>query len=202
MRIRLDDEELILGDDIAQAGKEEIFEEVKRIAANRGRVITGTVLDGEPIDDIDVFLSISSGQDIQFVSQAVRALVIDSLAEGTKYLPTLLGGLGNVAAKLETGNNEEAQNMLASAIEGIDWLFGVFDRNCGLLGITADNLTSGDLDKDSEVIKGILDDMNAAMESGKNLKLAFVIRDRLIPAMERFSTYWEEVSRVPEAPLQ
>ncbi len=202
MRIRLDDEELILSDEIVEEGKEGIYEEVKRIASNRGRVITGTVLDGEPIDDIDVFLSISSGQDIQFVSQAVRALVIDSLAEGTKYLPTLLGGLGNIAAKFEAGDDGEAQNMLASAIEGINWLFSVFERSCGLLGITGASLVSGDFGQDSEEIKRVLDDMGTAMENKKNLKLAFIIRDRLIPAMERFSAYWDEVARTLEAPLQ
>ncbi|MDL2264356.1 hypothetical protein LJC31_06855 [Synergistaceae bacterium OttesenSCG-928-I11] len=201
MRIRLDDEELVLDDDIVEEGKEEIYEEVKRIASTRGRVITGTVLDGEPIDDIDVFLSISSGQDIQFISQSVRALVIDSLAEGAKYLPTLLGGLGNVATRFEAGDDKEAQGMLVTAIEGINWLFGVFERSCGLLGITAESLVSGDFGKDSGNIKQVLDEMTSAMEGGKNLKIAFVIRDRLIPAMECFAMYWDEVARTLEAPL-
>lgn len=202
MRIRLDDEELVLSGGIVEEGKAGIYEEVKRIASNRGRVITGTVLDGEPIADIDVFLSISSGQDIQFVSQSVRALVIDSLAEGTKYLPALLAGLEKVAAKFEAGDDGEAQKMLVPAIEGINWLFGVFDRSCGLLGITAENLASGDFGKDSGNIKRVLDDMSTAMENRKNLKLAFIIRDRLVPAMERFSVYWDEVSRTLETPLQ
>jgi hypothetical protein len=202
MRIWLDDEELALADDVIAEGKEEIYEEVKRIASTRGRIITGMVLDGEAIDDFDVFVLVVGGQEVVFNSQSVRELVIETIAEGAEYLPALLNGLGSIAAKLETGSDKEAQNMLADAVEGINWLFSVFERSCALLGIAAESFTSGNLAEEADVIRGILEEMTSVMESGKNLELAFVIRDRLIPAMERFRLYWGEVARTLEAPLQ
>lgn len=202
MRIRLDDEVISLDDDIIEEGKEAIYNEAKRIAVSRNRVITETILDGEGIDDLDVFFSLSSGQDIQFVTQPVRALVHDSMAEGSKYFPSLFVGLENVATKFEAKKDQEAQGLLAQAIDGINWLFGVFDRTCILMAVTTDSLESGDFTKDSEDIKSVLDEMTSTMEEGKNLKLAYVIREKLIPALRSFSTYWDEVAKSLESPLQ
>jgi hypothetical protein len=202
MRIWLDDEELALSEDVIANGREEIYEEVKRIASTRGRVLTVLVLDGETIDDFEVFTSVEGGQDVVFISQSVRELVIETIADGAEYLPTLLSGLGNIATKFEAGSDKDAQNMLAVAVEGINWLFSVFERSCSLLGIAAESFTSGSLAEEADVIRGVLEEMTSVMESGKNLKLAFIIRDRLIPAMERFRLYWGEVAKTLEAPLQ
>lgn len=202
MMIRLDDEVVSFDEDILSEGKKAIYDEVNRIAVSRGRVIIRTILDGVEIEELDVFLSLSGGQDIQFITKPVRELVRESLAEGSRYLPSLISGLETVASKFEAKRDQEAQSMLATAIDGINWLFGAFDRTCILTAVTTDTLKTGDFKKDLDEWRSALDEMASAMEGGKNLKLAYTIREKLIPAIERFSTYWAEVAEILEGPLQ
>lgn len=202
MRIRLDDEELSLSSDIMEGGRRGIFDAARQMATTNGRVITEVIVDGESLDDMESFCELSSGQDVQFKSQVIGSLVRESIAEGRSYLPNLLNGLAVVASKFEAGSVEEARTLMAQGVEGINWLVSVFDRCTGFLGFTDSSFTSGDFPADVTAIKEAMGDMVKAMEAGQDKKMAFVIRDALLPALERFSAYWDEVARTLDTPMQ
>jgi hypothetical protein len=140
--------------------------------------------------------------DIHFTSQPIISLVRESVEEGQKYIPTLLKGLEGIATLIEEGRENEAQNSFAQAVEGINWLVGVFAKSCALLGITADNLSAGDWEKDSKELNEVLGEIISIMEGGRTMRMAFAIRERLVPEIAKFSSYWSNVSSQLDSPLQ
>ena len=202
MRIRLDEIELPLSEEIIEGGKEAVFEAARRSALSKKSVIVDIIVDGVPIEDEETFFSLSGGVDIHFTSQPIISLVRESMEEGDKYIPTLLKGLEGIATLIEEGRNNEAANSFSQAVEGINWLVGVFARSCALLGITSDALSAGDWAKDSKELNGALEEIISIMESGRTMRMAFVIRERLIPEITKFSSYWSDVSSQLDSPLQ
>lgn len=202
MRLRIDDEELSLSPDILEAGKKSIYDAASQMALARGRVIMQITVDGEKIDTPEAFAEISGGLDIRFETQDKESLVRETVEEGSAYLPKLIAGLGAVASKFERGETAEAKGMMADAAEGIHWLFGVFAHLCAQRGVQTSNLKRGSFESDADEIKNVLTEMNTILENGQEMRLAFVIRDKLLPVIERFSGYWDEVARTIDAPIQ
>ena len=201
MRIRLDEIELPLSEEIIEEGKEAIFEAARRDALSKKSVIVEIIVDGIQIEDEETFFSLSGGVDIHFTSQPIISLVRESVEEGQKYIPTLLKGLEGIATLIEEGRYNEAQNSFAKAVEGIHWLVGVFAKSCALLGITSDSLSAGDWAKDSKELNDVLEEIISIMESGRAMRMAFVIRERLVPEITKFSSYWSDVSSQLDSPL-
>lgn len=201
MRIRLDDEDLLLDDAVIQAGKEAVFEAAKRAAVSRNRVVTDISVDGESVDQ-NAFFLLSGGVDIRFATQSIRDLVNDSLQEGGKYFPLLKEGIARIATAFEEGRDQDGLKELPQALEGVNWLIDVFNRSCILMGVTDDSLKTGDFEADFAAIRNGLDAMASAMEDGKMMSLAYHIREQLIPAIDRFSLYWAEVTSQLDSPLQ
>lgn len=193
MKVTLDGSEFALGDGMKGGDKRAIYDAVRAAAAKDGRVITSLSVDGNEISDVDAFCAISGGQTIEFTSQAVRSLVNESAAEGTRYLSALMPGVSDIATKFERGEDDAAHRMLSDAVEGINWIFGIFEKICGITGITAESLKAGKFSEDSEHIKEALTEMNTAMEAGDGMKLAYIIRSKLAPVLEKFKGYWDEV---------
>lgn len=202
MKVFLDGKEMALDEAVIEGGKEAVYEEARIAAQKDGRVITGFVVDGLDITSLEAFLKIGGGLEVRFTSQAVRVLVSESLEDGTRYMKNLLPGLADIATKFERGDNAAAGDLFSQAAEGVNWLVGIFERCCGLLGITSDMLKAGDFAADSAEMKEALTELTSIMEKGDDLKLAFAIRNRLIPVLEGFSKYWDEVSRSQEGGLQ
>jgi len=230
MRIRLDEVELPLSEKIIEEGKEAVFEAARRSALSKKSVIVEIMVDGVQIEDeetffslsggVDIhftsqpiilrvqiedeetFFSLSGGVDIHFTSQPIILLVRESVEEGRKYIPTLLKGLEGIATLIEEGRDNEATNSFAQAVEGINWLVGVFARSCALLGITSDVLSAGDWAKDSKELNEALEEIISVMESGRAMRMAFSIRERLIPEITKFSSYWSDISSQLDSPLQ
>ena len=200
MRIRIDEADFALPEGVGN-DKKSIFEAVKREVVGRNRVIAQVVVDGTPLDDQDLFCTLAAGSEAHFATQPIRELVAQSMGEGTNYIPLLKSGLASVATDFEEGHDSEALGKFTQAVEGINWLIGVFDRSCILLGITTDMLAAGSFDKDMGGMRDALEEMTAAMENGKTMTLAYLIREKLLPAIDRFSLYWSEVSSQLDAPL-
>jgi hypothetical protein len=202
MRIRLDEADFPLDGAVVEVGKRAVFEAAKQEALSRGRVIVDIVVDGESVNDEEVFFSLSGGIDIQFLTQPVRELVGESVAEGLRYLPRLQRGLDEVATRFEEGRDAEAQSAFAQAIEGINWLIDVFNKSCMLLGISSAGLRSGRFEQDFEALRDALEALVAAMEAGKSMSLAYLIREKLLPAIDAFAPYWQEISDLAEGRVQ
>ena len=202
MRIRLDEVELPLSEEIIKEGKQAIFEAARRNALSKKSVIVDILVDGVQIEDEETFFSLSGGMDIHFTSQPIISLVRESMEEGQKYLPTLLKGLEGIATLIEEGRDNEAQNSFSQAVEGINWLVGVFAKSCALLGITSDSLSAGDWAKDSKELNAVLEEIISIMESRRTMRMAFVIREKLIPEITKFSSYWSDISSQLDSPLQ
>jgi hypothetical protein len=202
MRVTLDGAKLPIGDSLAAEGKEAIFEAARRDAIAKNRVIVGITVDDVTIEDEDAFLALSGGIDIRFTSQPVIDLVRESVDEGRRYIPTLLKGLKGIATMIEEGREKDAQVPFSQAVEGINWLVGVFAKSSALLGITADGLSSGNWNDDSKRLNETLEEMISVMESGRMMRMAYIIRERLIPVMRKFASYWSDISAQLESPLQ
>lgn len=202
LRVRLDDVELSLPDDILAGGKRAVFEAVKQDALGRNSVIVGITVDGEQLGDEESFYALSGGLDVHFTSQPVRELVEESLGEGERYLPLLSSGLESVATLFEERKDDEAQAKLLQAIEGINWLIDVFDKSCILMGVRPDVLKAGNFLQDRSALNDALSEMVDVMESGKMIDLAYLIRERLLPVVHKFSAYWAEIKAEMESPLQ
>ncbi len=202
LRVRLDDVELSLSDDVLAGGKRAVFEVAKQDALGRNAVIVGITVDGEQIGDEESFYALSGGLDIHFTSQPVRELVEESLGEGERYLPLLASGLESVATLFEEKKDDEAQAKLLQTIEGINWLVDVFDKSCILMGVRPDTLKVGNFLQDRSDLNDALSEMVDVMESGKMIELAYLIREKLLPVVQKFSAYWAEIKAEMETPLQ
>jgi hypothetical protein len=202
MRIRLDETELPLSDEIIEEGKEAIFEAARRNALSKKSVIVEIIVDGVQIEDEEAFFSLSGGMDVHFKSQPIISLVRESMEEGQKYIPALLKGLEGIATLIEEGRENEAQNSFAQAVEGINWLVGVFAKSCALLGITSDSLSAGDWAKDSKELNEALGEIISIMEGGRTKRMEFTHRERLVPEKAKFSSYWSNESSQLDSPLQ
>ncbi|MDR1965530.1 MAG: hypothetical protein LBQ36_02365 [Synergistaceae bacterium] len=202
MRVRLDDEELSISEDIIEEGKEAVFEAVRKSAFSKNRVIVDIVVDGVSIQDEDAFFSLSGGLDINFASQPIKDLVRESIDEGKNYIPTLVRGLQGIATMIEEGNEAGAKGSFSQAIDGINWLVGVFAKSCALLGVTASGLASGNWESDSRELNQVLEDMISVMEGGRMMRMAYIIRERLIPSIEKFASYWSEIASQLDSPIQ
>ncbi|MDR3332731.1 MAG: hypothetical protein LBT08_08880 [Synergistaceae bacterium] len=202
MRVRLDDVELSLDDGVIDGGHEAIYEEARKKARASRRVIIDIIVDGESVGEEDAFFSLSGGLDIRFVTQPIRDLVSESMDEGKRYFVSLKQGLDSIATLFEESNVHDAQAKFAQAIDGINWLLGVFDKSCLLLGVTSGSLRSGDYEKDLGDLNQALTELASSMESGKTMSQAYLIREKLAPSIERFSVYWDEVAALLGAPLQ
>jgi hypothetical protein len=202
MIVRIDGVELPLSESVIDEGKEAIFEAARRSALAKNSVIVDIMVDGVRLDDEETFFALSGGVDVSFASQPIIGLVRESVDEGQRYIPTLLKGLEGIATLIEEGREGEAQNSFAQAVEGINWLVGVFAKSCALLGITSEGLSSGDWDRDSRELNEVLEEIISIMESGRTMKMAFVIRERLVPAVGKFSSYWSDVASQLDSPIQ
>lgn len=202
MKIRLDDVELSLSDDILEEGKGAVYEAAKQEALTKNSVIIGIEVDGESLYDEDAFLSLSGGLDIHFISQPIRELLAESLEEGRKYLPVLEEGLADVASLFEEKKDSEAQLKLTQGIEGINWLVSVFDKSCVLLGVRPDMMQPGSFVADVSDLNTALEEMSVAMDEGKMISLAYLIREKLIPAVAQLAHYWDELDRQLDNSIQ
>jgi hypothetical protein len=201
MRVRLDGVELPIDDKILTDGKEAIFMAARRNAISNNRVIVGITVDDVQIEDEEAFLSLSGGIDIQFSSQPVIELVRESVEEGRRYIPTLLKGLEGIATMIEEGRDKDARVPFNQAVDGINWLVGVFAKSSALMGITAEGLSSGTWSEDARHLNETLEEMISVMESGRTVRMAYIIRERLVPVMKRFASYWSDISAHLESPL-
>ncbi|MDR1509573.1 MAG: hypothetical protein LBS53_08045 [Synergistaceae bacterium] len=202
MTIWLDGVELSVSDETIKEGKEAVFEAARQKARLEKSVIVDIIVDGVEIEDEDAFFSLSGGRDVRFVSQPIIDLVRESVAEGQRYIPALTKGLEGIATMIEENREADARNAFSQAIDGINWLVGVFAKSCALLGITSGGLSSGDWDKDSKELNGALEEMVSAMESGRAMRMAYIIRERLSPAIEKFALYWSDIESQLDRPLQ
>ena len=202
MRIRLDDLELSLSENILNGGKAAIYDAAKRLATADNRVIVDIVVDGESIPEESAFLALSGGLDIRFETQPVSRLVPETVAEGERYIPILQDGLESVATLLEEGNDREALYRFAQCVEGIDWLMSVFEKCQVLLDVPPGGFKCGDYGKYVDEFTKTQSDILSSMEGGKNMRVAFLVRDELLPLISRFSMFWNEVKELAETPLQ
>jgi hypothetical protein len=202
VKVLLDDAEFHLDEGIIEEGREAIYEEVRMAVTASRRVIVDIIVDGESVDDEDTFMSLSGGMEVQFITRPIRGLVEESLREGSRYFVALKSGLDSIATLLEESRDHDAHAKFSQAIDGIRWLTGVFNKSCMLLGVRESSLKSGSFERDFKDLNRALEEIASSMESGKTMNQAYLIRDRLMPAIEVFSNYWKEVSSLLDMPIQ
>ena len=202
MRIRLDGRELSLDQDVIDEGKEAVFNAVREEALEKKSVIVNITVDGEPIDDEEVFFSLSGGLDIEFNSQPVMELVNESLSEGNRYFPILISGLESIATLFEENKTTDARNKFVQALEGINWLVKVFDNCCILLSSNPEQMECGNFNEDISALNEALEEIITAMDGGKTMTQAWITREKLLPSVRKLYLYWNELAKELDSPLQ
>lgn len=201
MRVRLDDAEWNVADELVNQGKESLLGAARKLAEEKGAIISGITVDGVEVEE-DVFLQLSAGVDIQFKTQSIRELLRESLADGQAYFPSLLSGLEQVADLFEANNKEEGLRLFAQALEGIGWILQVMDRASLLLCTRTDFLSSGDISRELADLCEKVTSLSAVLEEGKHLEIAYRIREDLLPSLRKLSLSWGEMVSQAEGTLQ
>jgi len=188
MKVYIDGQEFtnFIGDGSALS----ILDAVKRSAAKDGRVVTDIRLD-DVIMDEEAFSGVSGGLTAHFTSRSVRGLVLESLEEALKYVPRLTRGFEEIALHFEKTEFAAGEAKLADGAEGLDWLLHVF-QNCSSL------LAVGDADNDSlreqkDSLAGSISSLAAFHAEKKYPQMAYFIRQKLVPEIEKFSMYVQKL---------
>lgn len=201
MRVRLDDAEWNVEDELVNQGKEALLGAARNLATEKGAIISEIVVDGIEVEE-DIFLQLSSGVDIQFKTQSIRELLQESLVEGQSYFPSLLSGLERVAELFEANNSEEGLRIFAQALEGVGWILQVMDRAGLLLHAQAERLGGGDFSQEFADLCEKVTALSAALEEGKHLEIAYRIREDLLPSLRKLAICWGEMLSLAKGTLQ
>ena len=201
MRVRLDDAEWNVAEELVNQSKESLLGAARKLAEEKGAIISGITVDGIEVEE-DVFLQLSAGVDIQFKTQSIRELLRESLADGQAYFPSLLSGLERVADLFEANNKEEGLRLFAQALEGIGWILQVMDRASLLLCTRTDFLSSGDISRELADLCEKVTSLSTILEEGKHLEIAYRIREDLLPSLRKLSLSWGEMVSQAEGTLQ
>ena len=183
MKVYIDGQEYtdITGDGRASS----ILNAVQRRASGAGRVVTEIRLDDIVMDD-DTFSNVSGGLAVHFTSLPVRELVLESLDEALKYIPRLTRGLEEIALHFEKNEFAAGEGKLGDGTEGLGWLLQVFQRCSSLLAVDADNNGLSEL---KNTLTGSISSLGTFHSEKKYLQMAFCIRQKLVPEIERLSMH-------------
>ena len=187
MKVYIDGQECT--DTIGDGSASSILNAVNRRASETGRVVTEIRLDDVVMDE-EAFSSVSGGFGVHFTSCPVRDLVLESLGEALKYVPKLTRGLEEIALHFEKNETAAGEGKLIDGAEGLDWLLQVTQK-CGSL------LAVGDKYREAGEISGPLADSISSLgtfhSEKKYLQMAFSIRQKLVPEIEKFSMHVQKL---------
>ena len=167
-----------------------VLEEVKRRVSKAGRIITEVRLDGVVMDE-EAFSGVSGGLAAHFTSHSVHALVLESLDEALRYIPRLTGGFEEIALHFEKNELTAGEGKLADGADGLDWLLNVFQKSLLLLAIN--DAGSDGFDKLKDALAGSISALGTLHSEKKHLQMAFCIRQKLVPDIEKFSMYVQKL---------
>jgi hypothetical protein len=187
MKVYIDGQECtdVLGDGSASS----ILSEVKRRASETGRVVTEIRLDDVVMDE-DAFAGVSGGLGVHFTSYPVRDLVLESLDEALNYIPRLTKGLEEIALHFEKNEFADGEGKLADGAEGLDWLLQVSQR-CGMLLAVSDDF--GGYGEINAAFADSISSLGTYHSEKKYLQMAFCIRQKLVPEVEKFSMHVQKL---------
>jgi len=182
MKIYVDGQECndIIGDGSALA----ILSAVRHRVFEAGRVVTEIRLDDVLMDE-EAFAGVSGGLVVQFTSRLVHDLVLESLDEALKYVPRLTKGLEEIALHFEKNELAVGEGKLADGAEGLGWFLQVFQKCSALLSVT-DNDVLREL---KDALTGCIGSLGAYHAEKKYLQMAFCIREKLVPEIEKMSVH-------------
>ena len=169
-----------------EGGAMSVLSAVKRFASEDGRVVTEIRLDDVVMDE-EAFSSVNGGLVAHFTSYPVRNLVLESLDEAVKYIPRLTRGLEEIALHFEKNEFAAGEGKLADGAEGLDWLLQVFQKCISLLAV--DYSDNDGFCKMKDSLGDIISALGAFHEGKKYLQMAFCIRQKLVPEIEKFSMH-------------
>ncbi|MBQ9526671.1 MAG: hypothetical protein IJR68_03590 [Fretibacterium sp.] len=124
-------------------------------------------------------------------------LLRESLDSAKDYSWRLRAGLKTVAEQFESGNSGRALSNLGLALDGLNWLIGVYDHCRFFLAAPIR------LDEETVVQTKLLDALRhlvALSEGGDFDGAAWVVREELLPRVEVLISRVEELSRLRIAP--
>jgi hypothetical protein len=105
---------------------------ISKVRVNRQDIdINSSSALATPVDDIDIL-------DVEISD--LTALIEKNLNNAEEYLVKLIPGIRKAAELLQEGNPQEANKLLVSIIDGMDWFSQIIDTATTALGIDPDKV--------------------------------------------------------------
>ncbi|GHV33626.1 hypothetical protein FACS1894187_02430 [Synergistales bacterium] len=164
-----------------------ILSTVRGEVAKQGRVISEIRVDFVEVDE-EAFSNITGGMAAHFKSVPVRDLIRDSLDDALEYAPRLINGFDEIAAHFEKNELAIAENKLAQAAEGLDWLLHVFENCSAILELGSNNDSPG-IAKLRESLAGDIDRLGNFHNEKLYLDMSSCIRNSLLPDVVQFAAH-------------
>ncbi|GHV48738.1 hypothetical protein FACS1894204_13140 [Synergistales bacterium] len=164
-----------------------ILSAVRGEVARQGRVISEISVDFVEMDE-EAFSNITGGMAAHFKSVPVRDLIRDSLDDALEYAPRLINGFDEIAAHFEKNELAIAENKLAQAAEGLDWLLHVFEDCSAILEMNQDDEASGIARLRESLADGI-DKLGKLHGEKLYADIPNCIRDLILPDIVQFAAH-------------
>ncbi|GHS87438.1 hypothetical protein AGMMS49957_07280 [Synergistales bacterium] len=163
-----------------------ILSAVRGEVARQGRVISEIRVDFVEMDE-EAFSNITGGMAAHFKSVPVRDLVRNSLDDALEYAPRLINGFDEIATHFEKNELAMAENKLAQAAEGLDWLLHVFEDCSAILDMGQDDALG--MAKLRESLAGGIDKLGRLHSEKLYIDMSNCIRDALLPDVVQFAAH-------------
>ncbi|GHS93028.1 hypothetical protein AGMMS50276_02330 [Synergistales bacterium] len=164
-----------------------ILSTIRGEVAKQGRVISEIRVDFVEMDE-EAFANITGGMAAHFKSTPVRDLIRASLDDAIDYSPRLINGFDEIATHFEKNELAIAENKLAQAAEGLDWLLHVFEDCSAILEMGMDDNANG-ITKLRESLAGGIDRLGQLHNEKLYIDMSQCIRESLLPYVVQFATH-------------
>ncbi len=187
MKIKLDGKEVPYEKNIARA--------IENILKSQNRVVRKiTVNDTEMVNASlqEVLEDFHQGKEVVVESCTIESLINETIKDANDYIPRLRDGLLSIRDLVLSGESGEANKLLDSCIEGLEWL---------ILTIEAATISDkyGSLKNvflaEKEKMAGAFSELEAAMQDDDMILLSDILEYEVVPSLEAILPEIEDINR-------
>ncbi|WP_054937813.1 hypothetical protein [Moorella stamsii] len=186
MRILLNGSEVGALDD--KKGLSDFLEALAREENRKGRAIARILFNGIETNNWDKMVDEIEINEIELVTAPIDKLFAETLSDAYDYLARLEQGLEDIGTNLQLGRKREALELLARAIEGLEWYTQVLQ-----LIIQSKPGEATNVKERLNILNGWLREILGAGEREDYSLLADLLLYELAPEIKRNQKWLEEI---------
>lgn len=164
---------------------DEIIKAAEKYAIEKNRIVSEAFIDGKPLDEIGDIIMEEIGT-IEFTTKTPKVIFLDALQEMNQYLDRLRNGLQKICEHLEQDNEREAMNMIAEAVNGLEWIYNIFSAGENISNIDYQEIGFKDV---FERYKNILGELVKSIENRDNIMLSDLFGYEVIPLIDEIQDF-------------